>query len=303
MQQPRQWTADELSADATAAAAAFRRQRLDEPLELYSRFFEAFCPVFRSLVERLPALRAGEGLLSQLLAEDDGRTAFRYLGAPPISEDDLKTLAESRLSPAKLCRDADEARRVRETVLHIIDPHRFPWVREDRSPVGDEVERAVIASAALVATKKVETSRRTNAKKTQEEAVKQVLANSGFSEVARRDIALLDDAPPVGSFCRECKLGNTRADMVLRLKDRRVMAIECKVSNSAVNSYKRVNHEAAGKAQQWLEAFGARAIVPAAVLGGVFKPANLATAQDVGLALYWQQRLTDLEAFLRSAAG
>ncbi|MEW6250864.1 MAG: XamI family restriction endonuclease [Planctomycetota bacterium] len=86
---------------------------------------------------------------------------------------------------------------------------------------------------------------------------------------------------------------------MVRLRDRRVMPIECKVSNSAVNSFKRVNHEAAGKARQWLTAFGARATVPAAVLAGVFKPANLATAQDIGLHLFWQHRLQDLGEFLR----
>ena len=39
-----------------------------------------------------------------------------------------------------------------------------------------------------------------------------------------------------------------KAGTVVRLRDRRVMPIECKVSNSEVNSFKRVNHEAAGKA-------------------------------------------------------
>ena len=96
------------------------------------------------------------------------------------------------------------------------------------------------------------------------------------------------------------KLGRTKADIVARLADQRLLAIECKVSNSAVNSYKRVNHEAVGKARSWLSDFGTRQIVPAAVLSGVFKPANLATAQDEGLALFWAFRLDDLEAFARA---
>ena len=60
MQQPRQWTLDELEIDAAHAAEAFRRQRLDEPLGLYTNFFEAFCPIFRSLVGQLPGLRRDE---------------------------------------------------------------------------------------------------------------------------------------------------------------------------------------------------------------------------------------------------
>jgi hypothetical protein len=301
MQQPKQWTLDELRTDATAAAAAFRRQQLDGPLALYTSFFEAFCPVFRSLVEQLPELRSNDSALARLLTTDEARTAFRYLGAPPISEDDLKTLAESKLSPAAVASNADEARRVRDTVLHIIDPHRFPWVREERSPSGPELQTAVVASAALVAAQKVRTRRRTDAKKGQESDVKALLGRHGFTEVERRNIRLLDDAPEPGEFCPESKLGETKADIVIRLHDRRVMAIECKVSNSAVNSFKRVNHEAGGKAQKWLTAFGAVGVVPAAVLGGVFKAANLETAQTVGLSLYWQHRLQDLADFLLAA--
>ncbi len=301
MQHPRQWTLAELKTDAATAAAEFRRQRLDEPLSLYSSFFDAFCPVFRSLVAQLPALRGDERVLAGLLTTDDARTAFRYLGAPPISEDDLKTLAESRLSAARVRDDPEEARRVRDTVLHIIDPHRFPWVREDRKPSSHELETGIIASAALVAAQKVQTRRRSDAKKGQESQVKELLNDQSFTEVPCRDIRLLDDAPEPGQFCPESKLGDTKADIVVRLYDRRVMPIECKVSNSEVNSFKRVNHEAAGKAQRWLVAFGAAGVVPAAVLGGVFKPGNLETAQTHGLALYWQHRLSDLADFLRVA--
>jgi hypothetical protein len=301
MQRPKHWTLDELKADAATAAATFRRKRLDEPLGLYTSFFDAFCPVFRSLVEQLPALRSDERVLPGLLTTDDARTAFRYLGAPPISEDDLKTLAESKLCAARLRDDLEQARRVRDTVLHIIDPRRFPWVREDRNPSGYEVETAVVASAALVAAQKVQTRRRNDAKRQQESQVKELLKGHGFLQVGRRDIGLLDYAPQAGEFCPESKLGDTKADLVVRLRDRRVMPIECKVSNSEVNSFKRVNHEAAGKAQRWLVAFGAAGVVPAAVLGGVFKPPNLETAQTSGLALFWQHRLSDLAEFLAAA--
>ena len=69
---------------------------------------------------------------------------------------------------------------------------------------------------------------------------------------------LLDAAPAPGEFCGESKLGDTRADLVIRLYDRRAMPVECKSSNSAVNSFKRINHEALGKARAWIAAFGSR---------------------------------------------
>jgi hypothetical protein len=235
-----------------------------------------------------------------MVRDKDDRTAFRYLAAPPISEDDLKTLAETTLSATALQRNLDQAQRVRDTVLHIIDPHRFPWIGRGRKPSAHERELAIIASAAMVATKKVETRRRKDAKDVQEAQVKNLLRSMEFKEVRPRDISLLDAAPVPGEFCGEGKLGDTRADLVVRLHDRRVMPIECKASNSAVNSFKRVNHEAAGKAAKWLRAFGERATVPSAVLGGVFNSNNLETAQQAGLSLFWAFRLQDLANFIRS---
>lgn len=244
---------------------------------------------------------ADPGELAELVATADAQTAFRYLAAPPVSEDDLKTLAETTLAPTALRRDPTQARRVREIVLHIIDPHRFPWVHEGRRPTDQERTQAIVASAVLVAARKVETARRSDAKRVQEDAVKDTLRALGFEEVEARAMPLLDAAPAPGQFCGESKLGDTRADIVIRLHDGRAMPVECKTSNSAVNSFKRVNHEAVGKARAWTAEFGKRAIVPCAVISGVFKPDNLQTAQAENLTIFWSHRLSDLVSFVASA--
>lgn len=239
-------------------------------------------------------------LLADTIRDDDTRTAFRYLAAPPVSEDDLKTLADSNLAVTTLRTQRTEAERVRDAVLRIVDPHRFGWLSRGETPTENERDRAVVASAVLVAVRKVETSRRSTAKRFQEKAVKQLLRDAGFDEVHSRDIPLLDAAPAPGEFCGESKLGGTRADIVVRLYDGRVMPVECKVSNSAVNSFKRINHEAAGKARDWIAGFGRLQVVPAAVIAGVFNPANLATAQHDGLTIYWNDRLGDLADYIES---
>ena len=305
MIEPRRWTLTELERDSEQAKSIFREERLKESMSQYSEFFEQFSTVFRDLVDRLPALARAEHsaqTLVDILSEDEARTALRYLAAPPVSEDDLKTLAKTKLSATALRNTPENARSVAELVLRLVDPHRFPWIAQSRTPTSDEVERAVVASAALVAAQKVSTARR-SASKLQEDAVKEVLRSCGFIEDGSRpDIETLVDAPAPNHFRGESKLGRTKADIVARLPDQRLLAVECKVSNSAVNSYKRVNHEAVGKARSWLSDFGKRQIVPAAVLSGVFKPANLATAQDEGLALFWAFRLDDLADLLESAS-
>ena len=100
------------------------------------------------------------------------------------------------------------------------------------------------------------------------------MTDIGFTEVPTRSIPTLVQAPGRGEFCGESQLGERKADIVVRLWDDRVMAIECKVSNSATNSVKRLNNDAAVKARQWVGEFGTAQMVPSAMLAGVFKTRN-----------------------------
>ena len=304
MVEPIRWTLHQLREDIACGRDQFRVDRLNESRERYTVFFDTFVSIFDRLIDRIAQLAEHDlapDILADVMSDDDTRMAFRYLTAPPISEDDLKTLADAKLSPTALRREPDSARRVRDSVLYILDPKRFPWIAEGRDPHDEERTIAIAASATLAAAQKVQTKRRNEAKSDQEEAVKELLRSMDLNEVSRREIAFLRDAPAPGEFCSESKLGHSRADLVVGLYDRRVLALECKVSNSEVNSFKRVNHEAAGKARTWLTDFGQRQVVPGAVLSGVFKSENLATAQDEGLALFWLHRLDDLREFIEGA--
>ena len=304
MAEPPHWSSVQLRADAAFAREVFRTERLSEPLELYTQFFDTFLPIFDDLIDQFEQLAGAEfdpGILASVMADPDTKMAFRYLAGPPISEDDLMTLANAKLSPTALRSDPAAAESVRDTVLHILDPNRFPWVAEGRVPRDTERTIATVASATLAAAQKIQTQRRGDAKSRQEEAVRELLRGMQFTEVGRRDIQNLLDAPGPGEFCSESKLGGSRADVVVRLHDRRVLALECKASNSEVNSVKRLNREAAGKAAAWIAAFGGLQVVPAAVLSGVFNPANLETAQAERLALFWFHRLVDLRTFIEAS--
>jgi len=75
------------------------------------------------------------------------------------------------------------------------------------------------------------------------------------------------------------------------------MPIECKVSNSAINSVKRLNNDAAAKAGFWREHFG-DFVTSVAVISGVFKRLNIEGAQKSGLMIIWAHRLSDLTDFI-----
>lgn len=121
-----------------------------------------------------------------------------------------------------------------------------------------------------------------------------------MKEVKAKEIPILTAAPAPGHFCGETRLAGTRADVVVHLKDGRVMPIECKVSNSTVNSYKRLVHDTGGKAAHWYNQLGRAQVIPTAVLSGVYGTANLEDVQEnKGVYLFWQHRLGDLAAFVK----
>jgi hypothetical protein len=78
------------------------------------------------------------------------------------------------------------------------------------------------------------------------------------------------------------------------------MPVECKVSNSETNSYKRLNNDAAVKAVAWREELGRNNVVPAAVLSGVYGLANLKYAQEGELTLFWAHGIQRLIEFIKA---
>ncbi len=115
-----------------------------------------------------------------------------------------------------------------------------------------------------------------------------------------RHVTTLEDAPGAGQFCGESKLGTRKADLLVRLWDRRVMPIECKVSNSGLNSIKRLNNDAAVKAEVWRSDFGRGPVVPTAVLAGVYALSSLEEAQNRGLTLFWSHGLGKMLVWIES---
>ncbi|MGH2936663.1 MAG: XamI family restriction endonuclease [Solirubrobacterales bacterium] len=227
--------------------------------------------------------------------------ALRYLAGPPISEDDLKVLAEeASLAPSKLKGDPEMAQRVVDAILLAIDRGRFPWVREEREPEPAEREAASLASATLMATQRLGTLRRNEGKTLQEDAVADALVEIEFSEVPARKVSTIGQAPDEGEFCRESEFGSRKADFLVGLWDGRTMAIECKVSNSATNSIKRLNNDTAVKATTWLKEFGTNQVVPAGVITGVFKLNKLKQAQGAGLSLFWAEQLDVMLEWIES---
>jgi hypothetical protein len=298
------WTNDQLEADRLKASAAFSKERLEEPLEDYLEAFDEYQGYVEEVLETTVDLSNLETSALEVLGDQHLLEAFRYLAAPPISEDDLKVLADARsLTKGAFQRSPELVQRLITVVRQVLDRRRFAWVVENREPTEAERNAAVMASAALLAASKTQTRRRTLGKNQQEAMVKEALKGLGFTEVPSRKILNVSHAPNAGEFCGESVLGNRKGDIIIRLWDQRIMPIECKVSNSSTNSVKRLNNDAAVKASSWKVDFGLRQVVPSAVLGGVYKLHNLLDAQSRGLTIFWAHDLTPLTDWITKTQG
>jgi hypothetical protein len=269
-------------------------------LEAYLDAFERYQGFVENLLETSIDLVQLETTAVGILTDHDLLEAFRYLAGPPLSADDLKTLSEAVLSPSRLRGDPAMVRRIIDVVRIGLDRRRFPWVSEGREPTEEERGAAVLASAALMATSRASTNRRNEGKQAQEQLVEEALIRGNMQKVPTRNVATLNLAPAPGEFCRESMLGERKADFIVGLWNHRIMAIECKVSNSSTNSVKRLNNDAAVKAAIWFQHFGTKQIVPAAMLSGVYKIHNLENAQAANLTLFWAHAINELTDWIES---
>jgi hypothetical protein len=299
------WTEAELEADRQRAIAIFRDERIREDPSRYGEAFDQRVGWFEDLLEMLldfdPKTPTSDETIIEILSQSHLREALRYIAGPPLSEDELLILADaSSFSRKVLSKDPRKARQIFATVTSVLDRHRFVWVSYQRFPPAEaERKAAVLASAALLAKERIQADRRNDANKMQEDGVLATLTAAGMTMVEARPIKLPDDAPPVGHVSRTAILKSTRADIIARLWDTRLLAIECKVTNSAVNSYKRLMKEAVGSARKWTEALGSDFIVPAVVLSGVFSLNNLIDAQRT-LSIWWSHDLGKLRSWVES---
>jgi hypothetical protein len=121
----------------------------------------------------------------------------------------------------------------------------------------------------------------------------------GFTEAPARVITNTDDLNR-GAFCAESEVATAESNICVRLHNGRLLLSECKVSNSAINSVKRLNRDIGSKVGVWGREFGAQAI-PMGDISGVYKRKNLVDAQNAGIAIVWERDVSPLVEFLRTA--
>ena len=161
----RKWSFAEIQVDAECAKALFRQRRLGEPMAYYLEAFAALEGANKKLTAKLLQFVSDPvdpKLVASFIKEDDLLMALRYLGAPPISADDLKTLSGANLAWTQIQADPAKAAAIRDVILAILDPKRYPWVKEKRKPTKIEIEKAILAATVTASSQRVQTKRRSD---------------------------------------------------------------------------------------------------------------------------------------------
>lgn len=264
-----------------------------------SAFTVAFDECLPDVERALEITRNLTALDGSVLSANPGlwQTLRNFCG-PPISEEDLWTMVGG---PTFREVPPEYAEVTAQAIREVLDPVRFPWVSQGRTPTDREISLATFATAILLAVRKLGTRRRGDSSKLQEAAVAQDLeTKAGYQfDASRTPIERLDQMTP-GAFSRERLLGGAKCDVPVRLADGRLLAIECKVSNGPKNGWKRLNREVAGKADHWQRKFGEQ-VITAVVLAGSLDLAALENAQRSGVTIFWQHNLAPLVDFVRTS--
>jgi hypothetical protein len=142
---PQPWSDSQLEADASRSLQALNDAQGDVAGRRgdYAEFFDEGLQLFDELMQRSNNLLY---LTGSSFNSDRGLVAMgRFTGGPLISHDDLERIVGNGLANKKIeiKRAADAAK----VIVRLIDPGRFPWVEQARSPREYELSTARVATA------------------------------------------------------------------------------------------------------------------------------------------------------------
>lgn len=277
-------------------------EQCDEAKRLYQNslepglFQEAWHEaVDRSLVELNALLGASENLSdieAALLESGKHVRPLRHLLAPPLSQDQFKLACPEwpKSSEKKgVPLTADKAAAVAGKIEEWLEP-RFA----DAISKGEEID--LLGAAYLMARQEYETVRRNKLARRQEAEACAVLDALGF---CRAEATFIDEPGAVAE--REYLLttrfatadgSSHEVDIAVGLSKKRILALECKVSNDTTNSVKRIN-DVMKKSEAWRRQWG-KFVMTGALLQGVIKSTDISRMLDEGIAVFWSH---DLNAF------
>jgi len=228
---------------------------------------------------------------------------FRHLLAPPKSQDQFSLLcpewSKASEKSGKALRE-DKALAASKVLDTWKDRSITPWLDEQRLPTDTEKALIVERIVSFIAPKLTETQKRNRLSYDQENAVIQLLRGLGWTQSKSFLIDELSAIKP-RTFMHKARFATAttnaqEVDIACGLKQGIVAAMECKVTNDATNSVKRVN-DILKKAKAWKDHWGSF-VETAALLQGVIKPSDVQRLTDDGVRVFWSHDLSEFSGWV-----
>jgi hypothetical protein len=215
---------------------------------------------------------------------------LRFLTGPPLSQDQFQLACPDwRKSNEKTGRPLSDASAAgfEMTFRAWVDGARTKFLD---NPI--ERAKAVQSTAILIAQQEFATRKRMRLAGVQEEMASTILTDLGFTRIS---IGFVDQPGSLEErqFARACQFATAdgsshEVDLAIGLSGRRILALECKVSNDKTNSVKRVN-DVLKKAAAWRSQWG-KFVITGALLEGVLSEKEPRRLLEAEVEVFWSHR-------------
>jgi hypothetical protein len=242
-------------------------------------------------------------VVGELQRSGSSLLVLRHLFAPPISQDQLKLIcplypkgAEKKASrlPQRAAHEFATAFAARR------DPALTAWLSGNSNPTKRQVKKLLDTLTPMISRQIFDTARRNRMSEEQEKAVETLLEQKGWVKAPSKTINTPADLPPE-SYMRKTRAkasatATKEVDIACGVRADLILAMECKVSNDATNSVKRVG-DVLDKAKSWQATWGVF-IQTAALLQGVVAYKDVARLLQTDIAVFWSHDLDRLADWL-----
>ena len=232
---------------------------------------------------------------------------LRHLFSPPISQDQLKLVLPSYPKGA----EKNGTKVTKAAALAFVaafaarrDPGLTAWLDTDAPPTPRQVRKLLHALTPMISSQIFNTVRRNRMSDEQEKAVEALLAAKGWTRAASAPVSNTADLAARHFMrktrCKSSDIATKEVDIACGVKANLIMAMECKVSNDATNSVKRVS-DVMDKTKAWKEQWGGF-IQTAALLQGVVAYKDVARLLNSNVLVFWSHDLRPLTDWLDAHA-
>lgn len=296
----------------SAAVVAYHREAAERATQIYiaglapaplASEWRAVCKgvrkeILRTIVET-QGLRDLQGSLTK---SGKHLLILRHLFAPPISQDQLKLIVPSYPKGTEK-KDTKLSKQAADDFAAAFAERRdlalTTWLSSNSDPNRRQIKRLLDTLTPMISGQIFNTVRRNRLSDEQEREVVALLESKGWARAPRQTLANTGDLPPQ-SFMRKapCKTrtATKEVDIACGVNANLIMAMECKVSNDATNSVKRVS-DVMDKTKAWNEKW-ADFIQPAALLQGVVAYKDVARLLGGDVEVFWSHDLGPLSDWL-----